>query len=188
MPRRKIGAIENGKYVSYDESTSNGDAVFVEMARERRAPGLKGTDTQNFRGIANADPFINTRGNDSKKLWAQAKAMGINPEGKRYMAGLVRDEYRGRFDPEALVDSVHDVKRILETRGWGTHEDSDSMVKVKAREVEADDPLDQKYTPDTNLVHEHVQRDLEHAGVDRIGKKEYATLVENKTTQLAGEQ
>ena len=186
MARRKVGAIVNGRYVSYDDESN--ESNIAEICKHRSPPGLKGTDGQNFKGIGTSDPFARTRPNDAVRLRAEAKRLGISLEGKKYMASLVRPEYRGRLDPEALVDSVGDVKRVLERRGWGTDDDCDSMVKVKAREVEADDPLTEKYAPDPKLVHEHVQNDLMREGVDRIDKKEYASLVEKKTEILSGEQ
>ncbi len=185
MSRRKVGAIVGGRYVSYDDSDRSEN--IAEICRTRRAPGLQGTDAINFKGVAAGDPFPNTSHVDKKKLHAQAKALGIDINGKRYMSGLVRPEYRGRLDPEAFVSSTGEVKKILETRGWGTHEDSDSMVKVKPREIEADDPLDQPYEPATDLVHEKLQGELEKEGVDKIGKKEYAKLFEKKKTQLTGD-
>lgn len=184
MARRKVGAIENGKYVSYEQSDSDN---FADIVKYRRPPGLRGTDAINFKGVANGNPFPNTREDDAKKLMAQAKALGISVDGKRYMASLVRPEYRGRFDPEALVDSTNDVRIRLESRGWGTSDEHDCMVKVKAREYEGPDPLDQPYAPDDTLVHSHVQNELETAGVEKISKKEYRKIFEKKKTQLTGD-
>lgn len=187
MPRTKVGAIVNGKYVKYASDSPEQEASFAEMCRLRRPPRLQGTDAINFKGVAAGNPFPNMRANDAKKYMDECKRLGISVEGKRYMTSLVRPEYAGRIDPQAFVDTTGDVARILESRGWGTDPDSLSMVKVKPREVEADNPMDSlDGTPSDDLVEEKVQLDLEEAGVERISKKEYRKLCEKKKSDFTG--
>jgi hypothetical protein len=63
--------------------------------------------------------------------YQQAKAAGINPEGKRYSPQLARKGLRWK-DPEAWVSSKDDVRRVCESRGLGC----EGAVTVKAREPE----------------------------------------------------
>lgn len=190
MPRRKLAAITaGGRYEDYSTpiDREGADARIADMCRARRAPGLKGTDAINFAGVANSDPFPHLHSSLKAEFAAEAKRQGVSLSGKRYMTSLVRPEFAGRFDPQALVDSTGDVKRTLESRGWGTVEDSESMVNVKPREIEEDHPLDQPYSVDPKLVEERLNMELEAEGVERIGKREYTDLLEKKQSELTGD-
>lgn len=180
---------DGGDWVPAPETSTEREAANArvkDMGLTRRAPGIAGTDAINFRGIASGNPFPNMRPNDAARYMAEAKRLGIDVNGKRYMTSLVRPEYKGRIDPEAFVDSTLQVKRVLESRGWGTDDECDSMVKVKPRPIEAECPLDQPYAPDDSLVHEKLYDEITAAGETKVSKKEYRKMFEKKKTQLTG--
>lgn len=155
---------------------------FAAMLRERRPPAISGTDAINFSGVANCDPFPNVPNVYKKHYYAAAKRAGVSLSGKVYKSGLVRPGYSGRFDPEALVDSTGDVKRVVEKNGWESH----GLVESAGIENQTESPLDRPYRVADDLVAERVDADLEAAGVDRIGKKEYLDLSEKTRSLMEG--
>lgn len=62
-------------------------------------------------------------------------------------------------DPEALIDSRGDAKRVLEKRGWG----AEGMVKTKAREATTPEP-DGK--PAEDIVEDRAMNMLAKDGCD----------------------
>lgn len=178
--RRIVGRAGNGKYQG-EASTAAQQASFAETLRLRRPPAISGTDSINFAGQANGDPFPMLVGPLKEDYLRQARAMGIEPNGKTYKLGLVRPEYQGRLDPEALVDSTADVKRVIVQRGW----EAEGMVNVKGEEVEQMD-LDKPIPVADDLVTEHLHNELEAEGIDRIKIKDYQDRKEKKAAQLQG--
>lgn len=149
----------------------------------KRGAGLSGTDSINFHGKHNGNPFAGAPLGVQKVLAAQAKAMGIPTAGMVYNPSLVRREYAGRFDPEALVGSTGDVKRVLDSHPeW----DAEGMVNQTGREPE-NDIADEPWGVDDRLVEEEVVSDLQSQGLTEIGQKEFADLKEKKHTQLKGD-
>ena len=155
---------------------------FAAMLRERRPPGIAGTDAINFAGIANCDPFPNVPNVYKDRYYAAAKAAGVSLSGKVYKSSLVRPEFAGRFDPEALVDSTGDVKRVVEKNGWESH----GIVESDGIENQAESPLDKPYRVADDLVAERVESDLVAAGVDRISKREYLDISEKTRSLMEG--
>ena len=117
------------------------------------------------------------------ELARQAKELGIPTSGMTYNPSLVRREYAGRFDPEALVGSTGDVKRVLDSHPeW----DCEGMVNQTGREPE-NDIDDEPWGVDERLVEEEVVTDLQKAGLTEIGQKEFADLKDKKHSQLKGD-
>jgi hypothetical protein len=172
MTRRKIEPNE--------PATEAQKASFEAMLRERRPPSVHGTDSHTFRGKLN-DPFPGMIGPMRQVYLNEAKRLGVSLAGKVYNHSLVRSEYQGRFDPQALIGSVSDAKAVIASHPeWS----ADGMVRQKGREPEVLD--DQPYRVAEHLVEEDVIDDLETAGVDRIGVREFNDLKEAKRRQLEG--
>jgi hypothetical protein len=66
----------------------------------------------------------------AKKMAREAKAAGININGKYYLGGLA--DKRGHMDPSAWVDSVSDIKRVAKARNLNVS----GIVNVQGHEVE----------------------------------------------------
>lgn len=153
----------------------------AEMFARKRAGGIAGTDSQNFAGTHN-NPFPNMPEKLRQHYIKQCKEQGISFAGKVYKAGLVRKGYGGaRLDPEALVDSTGDVKRLLQQRGWG----AEGMVNIEAADVDVD--MDREYRVSDKLVDEVAADEVIENHGGRIKKKEYADLREKVKARLKGE-
>ena len=126
----------------------------AEMLASRSAPGLI-TDTICFSGVGSANPYGTIPPDQQQAYYKKAIAAGVNPKGKKYLASLAA--YPG--DPEALVDSRGDAKRLLEKRGWG----SDGMVKTEARQATSGVG---PYTPAEDIVEERATAMLAADGCD----------------------
>jgi len=63
-----------------------------------------------------------------------ARRAGVNPTGKKFITQLCRKGMPN--DPEAWVDSLDDVRRVCEKRGWGC----DGAVKVSQPSISVEDP------------------------------------------------
>ena len=172
---------------------------FAVMCATRKAPGLKGTDSQNF--ASNQRVKVRDRDGGSRYEWTgsnnpfpnmpeqlrqhyikQCKKQGISFEGKVYKTSLVRQGYGGlKLDPEALVDSTQDVRRLLKQRGWSCQH---GMVKVDAPELI--DTSDGEYHVSEKLLDEHVANEaiMNHGG--RIKKKDYADIRAKVKAKLEG--
>ena len=151
------------------------------MSRLHQAPGIQGTDTQNFRGVAAGNPFPNMPESLRQDYIRQAKAAGVDINGKVYKSGLVRKGYGGlKFDPQALVDSTHDVKKIIEQRGWSC----EGMVNVKGPSF--DDHEEKPYEVAESILSDHVAEEVisNHGG--RIKKKAYKDLRQKIKNKLEG--
>lgn len=181
MSRTLIGRITDKGYESLVKESDDPDAPFRDMAKSRRAPGLRGTDTQNFRGVAAGNPFPNMPESLRQSYIKQAKAAGVDINGKVYKSGLVRKGYGGRrFDPQALVDSTHDVKKIVESRGWSC----EGMVNVKGPSF--DDYEEKPYAVADSIVDEHAANEVVEKHGGRIKKKDYADLRQKIKNKLEG--
>lgn len=156
MPRRRV--------MPGEPSTPAQKAAFEEMLRLQSPPMIKGTDSKNFAGGMN--PFPNMPEFMRQHYLKQARAMGIEPNGKIYKMGLVREGYQGRFDPEALVDSTHQITKTLEQRGWGC----EGMVEVKARGI--DEPPKEVGVAD-DLVEEHTLNEIAAEGIEQMKVSEF---------------
>ena len=124
------------------------------MFARRRGPGSTGTDGNNFRGVAAGNPFPSMPESLRQHYIKQAREQGVSFQGKVYKASLVRPEFKGRFDPEALVGDTAETKARLRERGWS----SDGTIKVEAPEHVFDKPssIDREYDVADDLVDERV--------------------------------
>lgn len=153
------------------------------MCALRSPPGLKGTDSQNFRGVAAGNPFPNMPESLRQHYIKQCRAQGIDFNGKVYKTGLVRRGYGGlRMDPQALVDSTSGVKSVLERNGWG----AEGMVNRDADTVDSPDFDEVPYQVAEDIVNERVQDEVINNHGGRIKKKDYADLREKVKAKLKG--
>jgi hypothetical protein len=148
----------NGREVSElefrgDEAAAK--ARFDEMVLSRTPP-MSSTDREFLEGHCNGSQF---EGQDyiADRYRREALAAGVDPKGKVYLGGLAR--YPG--DPEAWVSGRGDVKRVVESRGWGC----EGSVNVKSRPL----GVERKPVPVAeDLVRERV---LEHLASVPAGEK-----------------
>lgn len=153
------------------------------MCALRSPPGLKGTDSINFRGVAAGNPFPNMPESLRQHYIQQCRAQGIDFNGKVYKTGLVRKGYGGlRFDPQALVDSTSGVKQVLERNGWG----AEGMVNRDADNVDAPEFGDLPYQVADDIVDEHCANEVIENHGGRIKKKDYGALREKVKAKLKG--
>lgn len=82
---------------------------------------------------------------------ARAEAAGVSTTGKWYSGTLAR--FPG--DPEAWVDSLHDVKTICERRGWS----AEGAIKVEGPRYHSEEP--RPYRVANDIVDEHVAQVLD---------------------------
>lgn len=153
------------------------------MCALRSPPGLKGTDSINFRGVAAGNPFPNMPESLRQHYIQQCRAQGIDFNGKVYKTGLVRKGYGGlRFDPQALVDSTSGVKQVLERNGWG----AEGMVNRDADNVDAPEFDELPYQVADDIVDEHCANEVIENHGGRIKKKDYGALREKVKAKLKG--
>jgi hypothetical protein len=158
------------------------EADLAVMFARRRGGGLLGTDTQNFRGVAAGNPFPNMPESLRQHYIKQAKAAGVDINGKVYKSGLVRKGYGGlRFDPQALVDSTHDVKKLVTERGWSCQ----GMVNHEAS-LDGPEFGELPYRVADGIVDEHAANEVIEKHGGRIKKKDYADLREKVRNKLQG--
>lgn len=120
----------------------------AEMLASRSFPGTKGTDRAFMQGRAlDGAQFEGQPDIVGRDYVAKALASGVNPAGKYYLGTLAR--YPG--DPEAWVDSLHDVRRTCEERGWG----ATGAVDVAAPQYAAVEPPS-KYAVAPDLVERYA--------------------------------
>lgn len=118
-----------------------------------------------------------------QQAYRQARAIGINPNGKTFMPGLA--DKRGYQDPAAWVDQDNfraSVKKVCHQRGHGC----EGTVNVKARETDGE--VLPPYEPDPHMVAKDVERlnQAEHGG--QMTPKAKREKLEQLTEQYAGNQ
>ena len=132
------------------------------------------TDTLAFAGVASGDPYSNVPAAVRDKYSRTAEAAGVSPKGKQYMSSLAA--FPG--DPEALVDSRGDARRLLEKRGWG----ATGMVNVKAQESNSPE---KPYAPAEDIVEDRAEKMLASDGCDgTCTVKEWDAAKEKATASL----
>ncbi len=153
---------------------------FAEMCACRSAPGLKGTDSQNFRGCTN--PFPNMPESLRQHYIKQCNEQGISFSGKVYKTGLVRQGYGGlRMDPQALVSDTHDVAATVRRNGWS----SEGMVNERGPSLD-DAEFPNEYNVSDDIVDEHTAHEVVENHGGRIKKKDYADLRQKVKAKLEG--
>lgn len=153
---------------------------FAAMCAMRCPPGLKGTDSQNFRGHMN-NPFPNMPEQLRQHYVKECKRLGINFTGKVYKTSLVRKGYGGlKVDPEAFVSDTHDAASTIRRNGWS------STGMVNERGPSLDDVEVGEYQVSEKLVDEHAAREVVENHGGRIKKKDYADLRAKVKAKLKG--
>jgi hypothetical protein len=153
---------------------------FAVMCAMRCPPGLKGTDSQNFRGQMN-NPFPNMPEKLRQHYVKECRRLGIDFTGKVYKTSLVRKGYGGlKVDPEAFVSDTHDAASVIRRNGWS----SEGMVRERGPSL--DDVDVDGYEVTDKLVDEHSAREVIEKHGGRIKKKDYADLREKVKAKLKG--
>lgn len=153
------------------------------MCALRSPPGLKGTDSINFRGVAAGNPFPNMPESLRQHYIKQCKDQGIDFNGKVYKTGLVRKGFGGlRLDPQALVDSTSSVKSVLDRNGWG----AEGMVNRDVDVTDVPDFDELPYQVADDIVDEHCANEVIQNHGGRIKKKDYGALREKVKAKLKG--
>ena len=87
---------------------------WAEMCALQQPPGVRGTDRALMQHRLNGQWLDEMPREQANTILSQAKAAGINVEGKFYMSGLA--DKRAHRDPAAWVDSVADIKKVAAQR------------------------------------------------------------------------
>lgn len=182
MARRVLARVSaGGQLETFDQATEAEKASFAEALRTRTPPQISGTDSARFRGRYNGNPFRGMVPMMQQDFQRQADALGISTSGKFYNGALVRPEFQGRFDPQALVGSTSDAREVAESHPeW----DVDGIVKQKGREQEV--PDDGPYRVREGLVEEAVVAELQANGVEQISVKEFDELKDKTRARFEG--
>lgn len=99
----------------YVKLRSNGFTErWAEMCALQQPPGVRGTDRALMQHRLNGQWLDEMPKGQADTILRQAKAAGINVEGKFYMSGLA--DKRAHRDPAAWVDSVADIKKVAAQR------------------------------------------------------------------------
>lgn len=84
------------------------------MVATQTPPGTRGTDRAFMEGRLNDQWLDDMPRRQAERILSDARAVGINPNGKTYVGGLA--DKRAHQDPEAWVDSTADVLRVAKKR------------------------------------------------------------------------
>lgn len=84
------------------------------MVATQTPPGTRGTDRAFMEGRYNDQWLDDMPKRQAERILRDARAVGINPNGKTYVGGLA--DHRAHRDPEAWVDSTADVLRVAKKR------------------------------------------------------------------------
>lgn len=104
-----------GVQAHYERCRANGcSPALAEMLAFRQPPGAK-DDTTFVRGVST--PYGLPDNPVGRKLAAKLRKAGADPSGL-YLSGLAKST-GGVVDPEAVVRSRDDIKRVCRKRGWG---------------------------------------------------------------------
>jgi hypothetical protein len=103
---------------------------FAEMCALQQPPGTQGTDRAFMQGRLDGNWMDGIPARMAKKMAREAKAAGININGKYYLGGLA--DKRGHMDPGAWVDSVSDIKLVAKSRNLNVS----GIVNEQGHEVE----------------------------------------------------
>jgi hypothetical protein len=182
MARRVVSKITaDGRFENIEESTDAQREAFNAMLASGEPPAVHGTDSHIFRGKYNGNPFPGMIGPMQKEYMQQAAAAGVSLSGKVYNTSLVRPEFQGRFDPQALVGSVSDIKAVARMHPeW----DVEGVVNQSGRQPDVLD--DSPYRVSDQGVEDEVIDELIDSNVDAIGVKEFNDLKDKKRRQLEG--
>lgn len=135
----------------YDLSIANGCSPrLADMLASRSFPGTKGTDRSFMQGRKLDGSQFEGLPLVGRHHLSKARAAGVSTTGKYYSGTLAR--FPG--DPEAWVDSLHDVRRVCESRGWSCN----GAVEIDAPKYAGEDPGPYRVADD--IVDEHVARVL----------------------------
>ena len=99
---------------------------FALMCALQQPPGTRGTDRAFMEGRLSGNWLDDLPKRQANWMVKEAKAAGINPNGKFYLSGIA--DKRGHLDPEAWVDSVDDIKRVARARNLSVQ----GLVNIEA--------------------------------------------------------
>ena len=136
----------------YAECIANGcTPTLADMLASHSFPGCKGLDRNFLQGRPLSGGQFDETPMVGRHHIAKAEAAGVNVVGKLYNGTLAR--FPG--DPEAWVDSLHDVKTICERRGWS----AEGAIHVAASLDSDQEPGPYRVADD--LVDDHVAQVLD---------------------------
>jgi hypothetical protein len=180
-----VGATLNGKH--YDMT----DPVEAEAFRQakvalRAKRGSFGMPAIHGDAIYKGSDDGFGRDENSRRIArAAALAAGVNPEGKRYVSGLVRPEV-GFGDPAAWVDKGEarsQIRRRCEKEGW----ECNGRVEVKGRNMEANPtPLDQYEVAD-DITDAETERTIQEEKLS-LTPSEKVVLRQKTKDRLSGKK
>lgn len=132
----------------FDVAISNGCSPrLADMLASRSFPGTRGTDRAFLQGRPTDGAQFEKIPLVGQHHLRMAKDAGVSVTGKVYNGTLAR--YPG--DPEAWVDSLGDVKRICEARGW----EAEGAITVQAPRYAGEEPG--PYAIADDLVEKYVE-------------------------------
>ena len=110
--------IENAPYYQqehYRKMIADGQSEqFAIMCSLQQPPGTKGTERAFMQGRYNGEWLNNMPERQAKYMLAEAKAAGINTNGRYYHSGIA--DKRGWTDPKAWIEDSSDVVRVAKER------------------------------------------------------------------------
>lgn len=133
----------------YEVMRENGETHYLaEMLAFQQFPATR-SNTDYMRGRLSGDQFGRTPQDQAlgRNYRLRANAAGVSTVGKYYFHSVAR--FPG--DPEAWHDSIDDVKRLCEKRGWGMRGYT-SVDRVDRDE----DLVEQPYNPAPDIVAERM--------------------------------
>jgi hypothetical protein len=98
---------------TYENALPYGER-WAEMCALQEPPGTKGSDRAFMEGRLNQQWLDGMPKKQANNILREARAAGINPNGKVYMGGLA--DGRAHRDPMAWVDSTADILKVAKAR------------------------------------------------------------------------
>lgn len=123
---------------------------FAEMCALQAPPGTRGTDRAFMQGRLGGEWLNSLPKKQAAWLVGQAKAAGIDTNGKFYMGGIA--DKRGHLDPEAWIDSTADILRVAKKRDLEVHGIVDYVPPQKGPPKEVD--------INPRILREHVREEM----------------------------
>jgi hypothetical protein len=103
---------------------------FSAMCALQQPPGTRGTDRAFQEGRLSGNWLDEMPIHQAKRIVREAKAAGIDINGKQYMSGLANK--LGHCDPKAWVSDVGDIRRVAKERNLQVR----GIVDIDARDEE----------------------------------------------------
>lgn len=189
MARRVVSRVTAaGRFEQHEPTTAAESDRLAEMLRDRAPPQISGTDSLRFGSSVRRNkrfdnhPFRSMPGLARDEYLRQSREMGISVDGKYYNPSLVRPEYQGRFDPEALVGSSHETQAVLARHPeWSAQ----GLYEQVGREQEVPDD-DGVYHVAERIVEEEAINALHAQDVETVSVKDFERLKDTTRRRLEG--